>query len=124
MPFAKGSEDINRNGRPSVDEQKEEAEHLLQIKASELRASIGRLRRASPKALQILIENMENEDIPLKDRMKYAKDVFDLYVKAVGMDASLKKSKHAMKQGKDIPDESEEQNEKPPAVVFTLHQKV
>lgn len=123
MPFVKGNPDANRKGRPSVENQKQEPEHVQEIKASELRASVRRLRLAVPKALALLIEAMENEDIDLEKRLKYGKEIYDLYLKSVGMDMSLKKAKHAMKTGKDIPEkDDDEEKVKVPAVVFTLHE--
>lgn len=117
-------EDERRNleGRPSVEQQKDEPERHQQIKASELRSSVNTLRRAVPRALRLLIENMDNEEIPLKDRMKNGKEIFDLYLKAVSGDMALKKAKHAMKnnpQGSDK--EDDEDKPQVPAVVFQLH---
>jgi len=122
MPFEKGDKNINRAGSPPLEERKDEPEHVQQIKASELRAAVGRLRRAMPRALQLLIDAMDNESIDMKDRLKYGKDVYDLYLKSVGLDMSLKKAKHAMKQGKEVKEEQEEEEKvQVPAVVFTLH---
>lgn len=110
MPFVKGDNNINRNGRPTKERIEEK-----ELKAGELDAVIRRLRRASPKALNILMQGMEDESIPMKDRMKYAKDIYDLYLKTLGVDVSIKRGKNA--------NVSEEEEEKPalPAVVFKLH---
>ena len=109
MPFVKGQSG-NMNGRPTKERIEEK-----ELKAGELDAVIRRLRRASPKALNILMQGMEDESIPMKDRMKYAKDIYDLYLKTLGVDVKIKRGKNA--------NVSEEEEEKPalPAVVFKLH---
>jgi hypothetical protein len=109
MPFVKGQSG-NMNGRPTKERIEEK-----ELKAGELDAVIRRLRRASPKALNILMQGMEDESIPMKDRMKYAKDIYDLYLKTLGVDVNIKRGKNASV--------SEEEEEKPalPAVVFKLH---
>ena len=108
MPFVKGDNNINRSGRPTKERIEEK-----ELKAGELDNSIRRLRRATPKALTILMQGMEDESIPMKDRMKYAKDLYDLYLKTLGVDVNIKRGKTA----------SDDEEEKPtvPAVVFKLH---
>ena len=108
MPFVKGQSG-NMNGRPTKERIEEK-----ELKAGELDAVIRRLRRASPKALTILMQGMEDESIPMKDRMKYAKDLYDLYLKTLGVDVSIKRGKTAS---------VDDGEEKPvvPAVVFKLH---
>ena len=110
MPFVKGDNNINRNGRPTKERIEEK-----ELKAGELDNSIRRLRRATPKALTILMQGMEDESIPMKDRMKYAKDIYDLYLKTLAMDVSIKRGKTSSV--------SDDEEEKPvvPAVVFKLH---
>lgn len=109
MPFVKGDNNINRNGRPTKERIEEK-----ELKAGELDNSIRRLRRATPKALTILMQGMEDESIPMKDRMKYAKEIYDLYLKTLGVDVSIKRGKTAS---------VDDEGEKPtvPAVVFKLH---
>lgn len=109
MPFVKGDNNINRNGRPTKERIEEK-----ELKAGELDAVIRRLRRVTPKALTILVQGMEDESIPMKDRMKYAKDLYDLYLKTLGVDVSIKRGKTAS---------VDDEEEKPavPAVVFKLH---
>lgn len=114
MPFVKGDDNINRNGRPTKERIQEKIE-IQELKAGELDNVIKRLRRASPKALTILMQGMEDESIPMKDRMKYAKDIYDLYLKTLGVDVSIKRGKTSSV--------SDDEEEKPvvPAVVFKLH---
>ena len=119
MVFKANDPDICKNGRVADVDAKEEPERLQEIKASELRAAMRRLRAAVPSALRTMVEAMDNPEIPEKDRIKYCKDVYDLYLKTVGMDMALKKAKAAIKQGKADQEETEEKV-KPPAVVFTL----
>ena len=109
MPFVKGRSG-NMNGRPNKERMEEK-----ELQAGELDVVIKRLRRASPKALTILMKGMEDESIPLKDRMKYAKEIYDLYLKTLGVDVSIKRGKTASV--------SDDEEEKPvvPAVVFKLH---
>ena len=109
MPFVKGQSG-NMNGRPTKDRIEEK-----ELQAGELDSVIRRLRRASPKALTILMQGMEDDTIPMKDRMKYAKEIYDLYLKTLGVDVSIKRGKNASV--------SDDEEEKPvvPAVVFKLH---
>ena len=110
MPFVKGHSG-NINGRPPKEKTEERG-----IQPSELDSVIRRLRRASPKALTLLVQGMEDDSVPMKDRMKYAKEIYDLYLKTLGVDVNLKKSKAA-----ENTDGSEEDKPVVPAVVFKLH---
>lgn len=114
MPFVKGDDNINRDGRPTKEEHAVRVEER-ELKAGELDNVIKKLRRVCPKALNILIRGMEDETIPMRDRMKYAKDIYDLYLKTIGVDVTMKKA--------NTPSVSNE-DEKPaiPAVVFKLHE--
>ena len=109
MPFVKGQSG-NINGRPTKEKTGERG-----IQPSELDSVIRRLRRASPKALTLLVQGMEDDSVPIKDRMKYAKEIYDLYLKTLGVDVNIKRSKNS--------GSGEEEEEKPvvPAVVFKLH---
>ena len=109
MPFVKGQSG-NINGRPTKEKTEERG-----IQPSELDSVIRRLRRASPKALTLLVQGMEDDSVPIKDRMKYAKEIYDLYLKTLGVDVNIKRSKNS--------GSGEEEEEKPvvPAVVFKLH---
>ena len=120
MVFKANDPNICKQGRIADADAKEEPERLQEIKASELRAAMRRLRAAVPSALSKMVDAMNNPEIPEKDQIKYCKDVYDLYLKTVGMDMALKKAKAAIKQGKADQEETEEKI-KPPAVVFTLH---
>lgn len=110
MPFVKGDKNINRNGTPTLEEREEKV-----LQSGELDNAIRKLRRVCPKALNILIRGMEDETIPMKDRMKYAKDIYDLYLKTIGVDVTMKKAKT---------NSVDEVEDKPiiPAVVFKLHE--
>ncbi len=111
MPFVKGHSG-NINGRPPKEKTEERG-----IQPSELDSVIRRLRRASPKALTLLVQGMEDDSVPMKDRMKYAKEIYDLYLKTLGVDVSLKKSKTT----ENTDGSSEEDKPVVPAVVFKLH---
>lgn len=110
MPFVKGDNNINRDGRPPKEKTEGQG-----IQPSELDSVIRRLRRASPKALTLLVQGMEDDSVPMKDRMKYAKEIYDLYLKTLGVDVSIKRGKTSSV--------SDDEEEKPvvPAVVFKLH---
>lgn len=111
MPFVKGRSG-NIYGRPPKEKTEER-----DTQPSELDSVIRRLRRASPKALTLLVQGMEDDSVPMKDRMKYAKEIYDLYLKTLGVDANLKKSKTT-----ENTDGGEEDKPVIPAVVFKLHE--
>lgn len=114
MPFVKGDNNINRNGRPTKEEHAERVEER-ELKVGELDSVIKKLRRVCPKALNILIRGMEDETIPMRDRMKYAKDIYDLYLKTIGVDVTMKKANTSAVS-------NEEDKPVVPAVVFKLHE--
>jgi hypothetical protein len=114
--FAGDPNRINRSGPPTLEQRAEREATLVTVRDKELRKVLSRLRLASPKALAILIESMEDESIPMASRIKYAKDIYDLYLKTIGMDISIKKAKAT-----NAPAE-EEEKQTIPAVVFKLHE--
>ena len=108
MPFEKNDPNINSAGRP-------EGSTLKDPGSEELGSIIRRMKRACPRAVQMIIDAMDDESIPKKDGLKYCKELFDSYMKALGMEQSLR--------DKNAP-AADNENKKPaaPAVVFTLHQ--
>ena len=101
----------NPKGRPT----KEEIA-LRNMDKGELDKALKKLRPASMEALNCMIAAMHNENIPEKDRLKYAKDVWDAYVKAITVDNALKKSDNAGNGGMSTEDEED----KPAPVVFRI----
>lgn len=98
MPFEPGQSG-NPNGRP-----KESGRVLKNLTHPEMKAAIRLLRPAVSKALSKLVAAMDDETLSPTARLKHAKDVFDMYIKAVQVDKALKK---------DIDSEEPEEKEEP-----------
>jgi hypothetical protein len=100
----------NPRGRPT-----KEMQALRDMDKSELEAVLKKLKRASPEAVTLIIAAMHDETIPKKDRLRYAKEVFDMFTKAISLDNTLRKNDNGS-----TPAETEDDEPKQPAVVFKL----
>lgn len=98
MPFEPGQSG-NPNGRPTKEEQA-----LRGLTDSELRATLRTLKPASAKALKLIVAAMEDETIPKASRLKHAKEVFDMYIKALQVDKALKKAGESSEPDEDQPE--------------------
>lgn len=105
MPFEPGKSG-NPNGRPT--------NLSKDTTPAELKACLAKLKRHGPKAVDMLIEAMFNENLSEATRLKYAEKVAQML---------LAFSKEANKgSGKEASDD-EEKPEKAPVVQFALVQK-
>lgn len=94
----------NPNGRPTKEQQA-----LKGLSGKEMQAAIRVLRPAVGKALGKLIAAMDDETLSPTARLKHAKDIFDMYTKAVQVDKALKKDA-----------DSDEPEERPEPYVFQI----
>lgn len=99
----------NSKGRPT----KEEIA-LRRMSKGELGVALELLERAMPKALRNMIAAMDNEDLSVRDRLKYSKDVYDAYLRAKTVNHSLTKDSGASTM------DTEDEEDKPTAVVFRI----
>src|SRR5574338_453975 len=67
--------------------------------SAELGSILRRMKRACPRAVQMIIDAMDDESIPKKDRLKYSKELFDAYIKALSMETSLRNKGKATPEG-------------------------
>lgn len=85
MPFEPGKSG-NPNGRPT-----KEAQALRNLTRTEVDTVLRKLKRAAPEAVSMIIAAMSSTEMSEKDRLKYAKEALDLYLKVVTIDHNLKK---------------------------------
>ena len=102
----------NKRGRPTKEEMA-----LRGLTETELSGVLRKLKRASGDAVGLMIAAMHNPDFSETTRLKYAKDVYDLYLKTIGVDSNLKKVQ-TDKPETVKPDEDDEINV--PQVVFKI----
>lgn len=115
MASFKPGQSGNPKGRPTKEEMA-----LRNLSKSELDQALSKLRPASAKALQYMIAAMHNENIPEKDRLKYAKDVWDAYLKAIALDSQMKKAANTSGTTGANAGEEEEEGEKAPVYEFRI----
>ena len=102
----------NKRGRPTKEEQA-----LRGLTETELSGVLRKLKRASGDAVGLMIAAMHNPEFSETTRLKYAKDVYDLYLKTIGLDNNLKKG--STDKPDDVkPDADDEINV--PKVVFKI----
>ncbi len=81
----------NPKGRPTKEEQA-----LRGLSQNELKGLLRQFKKAAPDAVAKIIAAMDDESIPKATRLKYAKEVFDMYVKTLQVDKQLKKEDGAL----------------------------
>lgn len=102
----------NKRGRPTKEEMA-----LRGLTETELAGVLRKLKRASGEAVGLMISAMHNPEFSEVSRLKYAKDVYDLYLKTLGVDKSLK-SVQTEKPDAQKPDD--EDDIEVPKVVFKI----
>ena len=102
----------NKRGRPTKAEQA-----LRGMTETELSAVLRKLKRASGDAVGLMIAAMHNPEFKEESRLKYAKDVYDLYLKTLGVDKSLKSVQNA---NPETPEATEDEEVDVPKVVFKI----
>lgn len=106
----------NPNGRPS-----KERMAAKNLDKKELEALLRKCSKASPRALQLIIDAMDNDQLPLKDRLKYASEVFGMHMTSLRAQNMLDNAGAKSEQSSGA--DGEEQVDAKPAVVFNLVKK-
>lgn len=109
MTFVKGKSG-NPRGRPSGKTQ--------DMTPAELKAILAKLKRASPEAVDLMIEVMQNDANPETTRLKYAEKIFAMYITALKEADRIKQANKP--KDEQIPLDGEDEKETEPAVVLQL----
>lgn len=83
MPFAKGDKNINRKGRPTIEDQVEDKPTRRQLKDKELLTLLRKIKPYMSDAILKSVQIMQDDKAAHQNQLRAAVTILDLYRKLV-----------------------------------------